>query len=61
MLEAVDICRAGVLATFELRLGGDPDWKTIRAMLLRSFGDRGLIGRINEILDAEFQDAVGEQ
>jgi hypothetical protein len=58
IFDAVDNCRAGVLATFELHLGDEPDWKSIRAMLLRSFGDRGLSGRISEVLNNEFA-AIG--
>ena len=58
MLDAVSSCRAGVLDTFELELGEHPNWKFIRARLLRAFGDRGLAGRIVEILNAEFDGGV---
>jgi hypothetical protein len=55
VLDAVDLCRAGVLDTFELELGDNTNWQSIRARLLRSFGDRGLVGRIHEIMESEFK------
>jgi len=54
MLDSVNSCRAGVMDTVDLELGDKPNWQFIRARLLRSFGDRGLSGRIREILNAEF-------
>lgn len=57
-LDAVSSCRGGVMDTFELELGDSPNWGAIRARLLRVFGDRGLAGRITEILDAEFSGEV---
>lgn len=54
MLDAVNSCRAGVMDTIDLELGDSPNWKFIRARLLRCFGDRGLSGRISDILNATF-------
>jgi hypothetical protein len=54
MLDAVRTCQAGVMDTFELEFNNSPNWQSVRSRLLRSFGDRGLSGRIIEILDFEF-------
>lgn len=54
ILEAVSSCRSGVLDTFELELGETANWKFARSRLLKVFGDRGLAGRIAEILTSEF-------
>lgn len=51
LLDAVDSCRAGIMDTIHLELCDAPNWKFIRARLLRCFGDRGLSGRITEILN----------
>lgn len=51
--DSIKSCQAGVMDTFELELRDMPNWRQIRSRLLRCFGDRGLIGRVEEILDDE--------
>jgi hypothetical protein len=58
VLDAVRTCQAGVLDTLEMELGDSSNWKLIRSRLLRSFGDRGLAGRVIEILSFEFGGGV---
>lgn len=54
ILLAINACRATVLDTCELELGVRPSsWKFIRSRLLRCFGDRGLSGKVREILAAK--------
>lgn len=51
ILDAINFCRGVVLDTFEVECGESNNWQSIRGRLLRCFGDRGLAGRVIEILD----------
>lgn len=53
LLEILDFYRGLVLDTVEQELGGDGNWQFVRARLLKAFGDRGLAGRIRELLAVE--------
>jgi len=53
LIDAANSCRGSVLDTFEVECGENPNWQMLRSRLLRAFGDRGLIGRIIEIIDTE--------
>jgi hypothetical protein len=55
ILDAVSTCQAGVLDTLEMELGDKPNWNLVRSRLLRSFGDRGLTGRVLKILGSDIE------
>ena len=55
LYEAVDDIRPQVLNPIEQQLGSEPNWKFIRSGLLNCLGERGLQGRIKDILDSELQ------
>jgi hypothetical protein len=54
LLDVVDQYRSMIIDPVEQELGDSPHWKPLRSRLLKAFGDRGLAGRIQAILDAEF-------
>ena len=47
-------CRGRVLDIVEGHLGASPNWKIVRSQLLKLFGERGLGGDIQYILDSAF-------
>jgi len=53
LLEVVDQYRSMILDPVEQEVGDSPNWKFLRSRLLKALGDRGLSGRIVEILDDE--------
>lgn len=55
LLETIEFYRGLVLDSVELELGESPQWKRLRSRLLKILGDRGLEGRINEILNLKNQ------
>jgi hypothetical protein len=50
ILNEVRICMARVMDDCELEMGESPRWKFLRSRLLKMFGDRGLEGKINQII-----------
>ncbi len=54
LLEVVDQYRSMIMDPIEQELGDNPNWMYIRSRLLKALGDRGLSGRITEILESEF-------
>jgi hypothetical protein len=55
LLDVVDQYRSMILDPVEQELGDTENWKFLRTRLLKALGDRGLAGRIQEILNAEFK------
>jgi hypothetical protein len=55
ILDVVDQYRSLVIDPIEQEVGDSPNWKYIRSRLLKALGDRGLAGRISEILNDEFR------
>lgn len=53
ILEVVDQYRSMILDPVEQEMGGSPSWKYLRGRLLKAFGERGIQGRIREVLDSE--------
>ena len=53
LCEAIDELRPLVLDPVEQQIGGEPAWKFVRLRLLNCLGDRGLRGKIKDILDSE--------
>ncbi len=52
ILEETRRCMARVLDDCELELGDSPRWKLLRSRILSSFGDRGLSGKVIEIINS---------
>lgn len=59
LLEVIDHYRSMILDPVEQELGDSPSWKYLRSRLLKAMGDRGLAGRVREVLSAEFEDRGG--
>ena len=55
LLEVIDFYRGIILDAVEQNFGGDDDWPFLRKRLLKALGDRGLSGRITEIIRSEFK------
>ncbi|MBS1983791.1 MAG: hypothetical protein JST16_06440 [Bdellovibrionales bacterium] len=60
LLEAIDHYRSYILDPVEQELGASPSWKYLRGRLLKALGDRGLAGRVREILAVEFNSGGGK-
>ncbi len=54
LLSVVDQYRSFIIDPIEQELGKSKNWNYIRSRLLKALGDRGLAGRIREVLDTEF-------
>ena len=52
--DTVDFYRGLILDMVEQENGGSSSWSFLRGRLLKALGDRGLSGRITEVLNAEF-------
>lgn len=50
LLEVVDFYRGLVLDMVEQELAGSKSWPYLRARLLKALGDRGLVGRLSEVI-----------
>jgi len=48
--EAISLCLDSVMSTCELELENSSNWGSVRSRILRLFGDRGLKGRVEQIL-----------
>lgn len=59
LMEAISRARAAILDTFELELGEASNWRTLRARVLRIFGERGLEGQIRAITSASSSEKRG--
>lgn len=49
--EVIGMYRGILLDGLEIRIGETKEWPHVRAMVLKVFGDRGMEGKILEILD----------
>lgn len=56
LLMAVDQYRSMIIDPVEFELGDSHAWKPLRSRLLKALGDRGLSGKICEIVNSEFSD-----
>ena len=54
LLDVVDQYRSMILDPIEQEVGQSPNWSYLRSRLLKALGDRGLAGRIREVLNSEF-------
>jgi hypothetical protein len=61
LLEVVSFYKGIVLDSVEQACGEDTNWTYIRSRLLKAFGDRGMEGRIREIINTELNDQGGAQ
>jgi hypothetical protein len=52
ILYEVAHCRTRVMDDCEIELGSSPGWKFFRSRLLKIFGERGLEGKISEIVNS---------
>ena len=50
ILEEISRCRTRVMDDCELELGDSPRWKFFRSRILKVFGQRGLEGKVSEIM-----------
>ena len=50
LLEVIDQYRSMIIDPIEQEMGDSPNWLYIRSRLLKALGDRGLSGRIREIV-----------
>jgi hypothetical protein len=50
LLEVVDFYRGLILDMVEQELGGTDNWSFLRSRLLKAMGDRGLVGRLREVI-----------
>jgi hypothetical protein len=53
LLEVIDQYRSMILDPVEQELGSSPNWRYLRSRLLKALGERGLSGRVIEILESE--------
>ncbi|MGZ3775208.1 MAG: hypothetical protein ACXVCY_15050 [Pseudobdellovibrionaceae bacterium] len=53
IIEEVSRCRSRVMDDCEIEFGDSLRWNLFRSRLLRIFGERGLEGKIIEIMSAE--------
>lgn len=53
LMAAIDEYRPAIMEPVEQALIGSSTWNYLRGRLLNALGDRGLAGRIREILNAE--------
>lgn len=59
IMDVVDQYRSMIIDPIEQEMGHSPNWKYIRSRLLKALGDRGLSGRIREVLNSEFDQMDG--
>ncbi len=55
ILEVIDFYRGIVLDSVEQEVGSSDNWTFVRSRLLKALGDRGLVGRVRQILATEFR------
>jgi len=53
ILDIIDHYRGHILDPIEQELGDSPSWKFLRSKILKALGDRGLSGRIREVIQIE--------
>lgn len=53
LLETLDFYRGVILDLSEQSHGESPEWPFVRNRLLKALGERGLGGRIKEVLNSE--------
>ena len=51
-MDVIDQYRSMIIDPIEQEIGESPNWKFLRSRLLKALGDRGLSGRIRELLNA---------
>jgi hypothetical protein len=54
LLDVIDQYRSMILDPVEQELGHTANWSFLRSRLLKALGDRGLAGRIREVIVSEF-------
>jgi hypothetical protein len=55
LMDVLDQYRSMIIDPVEQELGNSPNWQYLRSRLLKALGDRGLAGRIREVLNIEFE------
>lgn len=55
MLEVTDFYRGFVMDIAEQELGSNENWQFVRGRLLKALGDRGLVGKLREVIADEFR------
>ena len=60
LLEVLDFYRGLILDMIEQELGGTDNWPFLRGRLLKALGDRGLVGRMTEVIEDSFGDGDGK-
>ncbi len=53
LMDVIDQYRSFIIDPIEQEMEGNPNWLYLRARLLKALGDRGLAGRIREILNSQ--------
>lgn len=53
LVEIIDFYRGLILDSVEQELGGSDNWTFVRSRLLKALGDRGLVGRVRQIVATE--------
>ena len=51
IINEIGLCRSRILDDCELELGDTPRWSPLRSRILKVFGQRGLEGKVREILN----------
>jgi hypothetical protein len=59
LVEVVDFYRGFILDIAEQELGSNNNWQFTRGRLLKALGDRGLTGKIREVLSTELANVGG--
>lgn len=55
IIDVVDQYRSMILDPVEQEMGDSPSWKYVRSRLLKALGDRGLAGRLLEVIHTQFK------
>lgn len=50
----IDKCRGRVLDIVEAQLGAESNWRIVRSQLLNIFGEKGLSGDVQRVLENSF-------
>lgn len=61
VIEAISFYRSMILDVVEIQIGDTPCWQSTRGKFLRALGDRGLEGRIREILNLPKREQLNHQ
>lgn len=61
LLDVVDQYRSMILDPVEQAVGDSQEWKYLRSRILKAMGDRGLAGRIREVLREELDGSARDR